>query len=339
MVINSREGNYKIKCRRRFIKDVSILVCAAPFITSCNKYFRSSKMHHIGYLSGAGFPELETAFTEELSKLGFREGKNLIIQRRFSRANTTDSSTMAPELAQMDLALVVVTALPLAIEIRKANPRMPMVIGTCPGMVSNGFAETLEHPGGIYTGLDELPPDVTSKRLRLLKIAVPAVDRVALLSTTPGKGGHEIQLADAQKTAPELGIEVKPYRATTLAELEKALSDLSKDGRNGLLSFQGGLSVVNRKLIVDFANEHHIPAIYQATLFAEAGGLMAWAPDLPQQYREAADYVAKILNGAKPGDLPVKHPEKYYLTLNASAAKKIGFTFPPDIVAQATRVL
>jgi ABC-type uncharacterized transport system substrate-binding protein len=111
---------------------------------------------------------------------------------------------MAAELAQMDLALIVAAALPFALAVRKANPSMPMVIATCPGMVSNGFAQTLDRPGGIYTGMDELPPGVTARRLSLLKTAAPAVTRVALLSTTPGRGGHEAQVADAEAAAPAL---------------------------------------------------------------------------------------------------------------------------------------
>ena len=197
----------------------------------------------------------------------------------------------------------------------------------------------MEHPGGIYTGMDELPKGVTSRRLQLLKEAAPTVTRIALLSTTPGTGGHEIQLSEAEKMAATLGIEVKPYRAGSLQQLEKALKDLVSDGMNGILSFQGGLGLANRQLIVDSAEQNKIPGIYNATLYAEAGGLMSWAPDLIQQYREAAHYVSEILKGAKPGDLPVKHPEKYYLTLNTSAAKKIGLTFPANILAQATRVL
>jgi putative ABC transport system substrate-binding protein len=214
-----------------------------------------------------------------------------------------------------------------------------MVIGTCPGMVSNGFAQTLEHPGGIYTGMDELPPGVTARRLSLLKTAAPAVTRVALLSTTPGRGGHEVQVADAERAASSLGVEVRPYRAATLGELKRALEGIASDSMNGMLNFQGGLSLGNRQLIVDFAAERRIPSIYQATLFAEAGGLMAWAPDLVEQYREAARFVDQILRGARPGDLPIKQPEKYYLTVNSSAARKIGLTFPQELLAQATRVL
>jgi putative ABC transport system substrate-binding protein len=131
----------------------------------------------------------------------------------------------------------------------------------------------------------------------------------------------------------------QPYRATSLAELSAALAEIVADAMDGMLNFQGGLSLANRLLITNHMNEHRLPAIYQATLFAEAGGLMAWAPDLVEQYREAARSVDKILNGASAGDLPIKHPAKYFLTLNANAARKIGLVLPPGLVQQATRVL
>jgi putative ABC transport system substrate-binding protein len=246
---------------------------------------------------------------------------------------------MAAELAHMDLQLIVAGALPFALEVRTANPAMPMVIATCPGMISNGFAESLEHPGRNVTGIDELPPGVTAKRLTLLRIAAPKVSSVALLSTTPGRGGHEIQLADAEQAARVLGIRVKPYRAASLGELQNVLATIVDDGMDGLLNFQGGLSLSNRQLIVDFAAEHRLPAIYQATLFAEAGGLMSWAPDLENQYRMAARYVDKILKGANPGDLPITYPPKYYLTIHAGAARRLGLTLPPALLAQADRVL
>ncbi len=239
----------------------------------------------------------------------------------------------------MDLELIVAAALPSALAVRAVSSAMPMVIGTCPGMVSNGFAQSLEHPGGNVTGMDELPPGLTGKRLTLLKTAAPGVSRVALLSTTPGRGGHERQLADAYTIAATLGISVKPYRATSLSELQSALAAIATDGMDGLASFQGALSLNNRKLIVDFAAEHRLPAVYQATLFAEAGGLMAWAPDLVQQFRIAARYVDQILRGANPGDLPIRHPARYYLTINAGAAKAMNLVLPQALLNEADRLV
>jgi putative ABC transport system substrate-binding protein len=293
----------------------------------------------IGFLMGAEFTSLVAAFKEELHKLGHIEGNNLIVETRLSRPNSSDVVAHAAELTGMGLELIVAAALPQALEVRKASPTMPMVVGTCPGMVSNGFAKSLEHPGGNVTGMDELPPGVTAKRLRLLKTAAPNVSRIALLSTTPGRGGHEAQLADAEQTAATLGVTVKPYRVGSFTELEPALAALVNDGMNGLVNFQGGLSLVNRKLIVDFAAKHGLPSIYQATPFAEAGGLMAWAPDLHEQFRIAARYVDQILRGAKPGDLPIQHPSRYFLTVNASAAMRIGLILPPALLAQADRVI
>lgn len=345
MSTNLYKGNAPVN-RRTALAQLSALATVAgwpeqatPSIVRGSTLFTNQAIPQIGYLGGAGVLALENVFREEMATLGYAEGKNMHIEQRLARPNTTEGVVMAAELAQMDLSLIVVAALPFALEVRKANPTMPMVIATCPGLVSNGFAKTLQHPGGIYTGLDELPPGVTAKRLHLLHTVVPDANRIALLSTTPGVGGHETQVADAEQTAARLGINVKTYRAASLPELQKALDEIVKDGMNGLLTFQGAVSIANRQLIVDFVSRHRIPAIYQATAFAEAGGLMAWAPDLPQQFREAAHYVDKILKGAKPGDLPAKHPEKYYLTLNKTAANNLGVSFSKELLAGAHKVI
>lgn len=323
--------------RRQFVKTLSLL-CAIPSI-SLSQLEDNHTIPRIGFLSGAGPLGLEKVFTEELKKLGFEEGKTVQIVMRLARPNTTDLAAMATELAGMDLSLIVAASLPIALEIRKNNPKMPMVLATCPGMVSNGFAKSLEHPGGIYTGMDELPKGVVAKRLQLLKAAVPTAKRIALLSATPGVGGHEAQVAEAETTAPTLGIEVRPYSVKSLEDLQKSLKDLTKDGVDGMVVFQGALTLANRKMVVDFAAQNRLPVIYQQSVFVEVGGLMAWAPDLQQQFREAAHFVEKILKGAKPGDLPVKHPDKYYLTLNKTAASQIGVKFSNELIAEATTVI
>ncbi len=327
----------RIYSRRSFVSRLGLFCCALP-VTARAQQVRPRRVRRIGFLIGAA-PTLITAFDEELRRLGYVNGENLIIERRISRPNTSDLAVQAAELAGMDLDLVLAGALPQALEMRKANPAMPMVIATCPGMVSNGFAKNLKRPGGIYTGMDELPPGVTAKRLRLLKTAAPKVSRVALLSTTPGRGGYEAQLADAEKVAKSLRLTVKPYRAASLRELETALAAIDNDGMDGLANFQGGLSLAHRQLIVDFAAKNSLPAIYQSAFFVEAGGLMAWTPNQEEQYRIAARYVDRILRGTKPGDLPIHYPDRYYLIINKSAAQGMGLVLPPVLVAQADRVL
>lgn len=298
-----------------------------------------SRVPHIGFLNGSTFPTMTAAFNEELKRLGYEDGKNIRVETRLSRPNSTDLEGFVTEFAKLDLNLVVAAALPIALVVRRVMPHMPMVVGTAAGLVSNGFAETVERPGRNTTGMDELPPGLTATRLTLLKEAAPHVSKVALLSTTPGRGGHEIQFTDAEKAAGELGIVVKPYRAASLAEVQAALSTIARDGMDGLLNFQGAVSLVNRQLIIDFAAEHRLPAIYQSKLFADSGGLMSYAPDQDEQFREAARYVDKILRGAKAGDLPIKHPARYFLSINRSAARGLRLALPPGLLRKADSVL
>jgi putative tryptophan/tyrosine transport system substrate-binding protein len=325
--------------RRTSRRSVSILLgCALPAL-AFGQAIQPTSVRRIGFLAGVAYTPSIAAFKAELHRLGYVEGQNLIIETHPASSGSASLAEDAAELARMDVELVVAGALPQALELRKANPAMPMVVATCPGMVNNGFAASLEHPGGIVTGIDELPPGVTAKRMRLLKTAAPDLSRIALLSTTPGHGGHETQLADAQQTAAELGVSVTAYRATSGSEVQTALAALLDDGMQGLLTFQGALSLIHRKLIIDFAVAHRLPGIYQATVFVESGGLMAWAPKLEEQNVLAAQYVDQILRGAKPGDLPVRYPPRYYLLVNTGAAGAIGLSLPPALLAQADYVL
>jgi putative ABC transport system substrate-binding protein len=323
--------------RRTFLAGLTRFTAALP-LTGWSRDTAQPRVPRIGFMSGAE-PSLISSFEDEMRTLGYTPGTNIHVEKRIGRMNTNDSAVHAAELGAMDLDFVVVAALPQALVMRQANPKMPMVIITCPGMVSNGFAASLERPGGIYTGLDELPPGVTRKRLQLLKRAAPTISRVALLSTTPGRGGYETQLADAERAAQELGFSVKAYRAATLAEITAALETIRSDKMNGLLNFQGGLSLANRQVIVDFAAAQRLPAVYQSHFFVESGGLMAWAPDQREQYRIGARMADRILKGTKPGDIPVQHPQPYGLHLNKGAAAAIGLTLPADLIAEAEKVL
>ena len=296
-------------------------------------------LRRIAFINGASFPTMTAAFQDELRALGWVEGTNVIVETRLLRSNTDDLAKALPELATLDLELVVAAALPIALEVRKALPTTPMVVATAAGLVSNGFAASFERPGGHVTGMDELPPGLTGRRLGLLKRAAPSLSRVALLSTTPGTGGHESQLEDAEAAASSLAVAVKPYRARTLAELKSALAAIHEDRMDGLLSFQGSLSLVNRNLIIEFVTTRRMPAMYQSRLFVASGGLMALSPDQDEQFRIAARYADRILKGARPGDLPIQHPARYFLAVHAGAARRIGLRLPPDLLAEADEVL
>ena len=324
--------------RRSVLAGVGALACSM-LLPSCTHRTGPARTPRIGFLTGVGFPTMTDAFRGELRRLGHVEGRNLILEMRQARPNTRDGEAQAAELAAMDLDLVVVASLPLALAVRRHNPLMPMVIATGPNLVGNGFAKSLAHPGGNATGLDELPPGLTGRRLALLKSAAPGVSRVALLSTTPGVGGHEIQVADAEAAAARLAVRVTTYRATSLPELQAALDAIVRDGNDGLVNFQGALSLVNRQLVIDTMLRHRIAAIYQSKLFAISGGLMALSPDQDEQFREAARYAHRILAGDRPGDLPIRHPGRYFLTVNLAAARGIGLALPRALLEQADTVL
>jgi putative tryptophan/tyrosine transport system substrate-binding protein len=325
-----------VPSRRRFLAELVLCAAAVPAADWSGTW--RQRVPRIGFLSGAE-PSLIASFEDEMRTLGYVPGRNIHVEMRLARPNTTDTTEHAAELGAMDLDFVVAAALPQALALRQANPKMPMVIITCPGMVLNGFAKSLERPGGIYTGMDELPPGVTQRRLQLLKRAARSISRVALLSTTPGRGGHEAQLADAQQAASALGISVSAYRASSLAEIRTALEAIRRDRMDGLVNFQGGLSLANRQVIVDFAAENRLPAVYQSLFFVESGGLMAWAPDQREQYRLAARYTDQIVKGKRPGDIPVRYPEPYLLHVNTKAAAAIGLALPADLLADADKVV
>ena len=214
----------------------------------------------------------------------------------------------------------------------------PVAFRTSPGMVSNRFAKSLEHAGGNVTGMEQLPPGVTAKRLTLLKTVAPSISRVALLSTTPGNGGHETQAADAEQAAASLRISVKVYRATSLPELETALASIASDDIERTREFPG--RPVNREPSDDRrfrrAASHPSGVSGDDTYGTRRS---SWAPDLVEQQRIVTSYVDKILKGAKPGDLPIRYPPGYAWTSNLVAAKGLELALSPSVLAQADRVI
>jgi putative tryptophan/tyrosine transport system substrate-binding protein len=310
-----------------------IAASAASLLVGC-AHSGTRRFARIGFMIGEGYPTFVEAFRGELRRLGYAEGGNLVIEERLSGASG-DLQRQAAELIGLKLDVIVAAALPQALELKRLGTSTPVVVATAPGFVANGLARSLERPGANFTGIDELPPGLTARRLRILATAAPHTRKVALLSTTPGIVSHGIQVADADAEASKLGVMVKAYRASSRAELELTLAAIAADGMQGLVNFQGGLSLTNRDLIVDSMRRQRIPAIYQSRLFVESGGLMAFSPDQEEQFRTAARYAHRIVSGASPGDLPILHPGRYYLTINRRSADSIGLTLHPELLKQA----
>lgn len=322
--------------RRGFL---ALAASSAATLAACRaRAPREKRIPRIGFMIGAMFPEMTAAFEDELRRLGYVDGENLVVEKRFSSADRNEMPQQASELAAMDLDVIVAAALPQLIALREAGATTPTVVGTAPGIVANGFAASAERPGGNVTGMDELPPGLTARRLEWLKTFAPGASNVALLSTTPGKG-HEVQLANAEQAAARLGVAVKAYRVATPAELAPALASIGQGGHDALLNFQGGLSLTFRQQIVDFANARGMPAIYQSRLFVESGGLLAWAPDQNEQFRIAARTAVRILRGANVGEIPLQHPARYFLSFNRATAAKLGIVPAPGLLARVDEVV
>lgn len=286
----------------------------------------------------ARYPEFVAAFTDELARLGHVDGRTVIIEKRLAKDDLSDVPAQALELTRMNLKVIVVGSSTWANAVMKANPKMPMIIVTSAAMVESGYAKSRERPGGNITGNDELPPGLTGHRMALLKEAAPGVSRIGLLAAAED-AAYRVQLGDANAAATRLSLTVKPYPAPSPKAIEQALAAMVADGMNGLVNFQSGFSLAHRQFIVDFAARHRLPGIYQATRFVDAGGLMAYSPDQDEQVREAARYADKVLRGARVGDLPIKYPPRYLLTINASAARALGLVLPAALLRKADRIV
>src|SRR4029453_12500798 len=221
---------------------------------------------------------------------------------------------------------------------KKATVTIPIVMGFDNDPVGNGFVASLAHPGGNITGLSTLAPEISGKQLELLKEIVPRLSRVAVLgnSTTPGtaQARREIELA-----AGALKVQLQYLDVVSLKDIETAFQAASKGHADAVLALTNPILNQNRKALADLAVKNRLPAIYYSAEFVEDGGLMTYSVSTTDPFRRAAVYVDKILKGAKPAELPVEQPQKFEFIINLKAAKQIGLTIPPNVLARADRVI
>jgi len=223
---------------------------------------------------------------------------------------------------------------------------IPIVLTTGADPVKSGLAESLAKPGGNVTGLSVIEEDLSGKRVEILKDTFPKMTRMAYLwnplavsYSEAGAPSANPSYVQAKKAAETLGVQLLSYKVRTLVEIEKAFADMQKVRPHALLVLQSPVMTLNSKRIVDLALEQQLPGMYPSNQFAQEGGLMAYGPLIGDLYRRAATYVDKILKGAKPADLPVEQPMKFEFIINLKAAKQIGLTIPPNVLARADKVI
>ncbi|HEU4344148.1 MAG TPA: ABC transporter substrate-binding protein [Candidatus Binatia bacterium] len=301
------------------------------------------KVFRIGFLdsstasSRAGLLE---AFWQEMRKLGWIEGKNIAIEYRFAEQKTECLPELAADLVRLKVDLIVVTAGTPALAAKKATTTIPIVMGNVGDPVGVGLVASLARPGGNVTGLSGLAVELNTKRLEVLKDAVPKLARVGLLRPPEDTITRDLQLKELRAAALVLKLKLEEIDTQLAAKgLESAFQTAKQRQVGAIMTTATTRLFAERKRIVELAGKHRLPAIYWQKEFVDEGGLMSYGVDFDDNYRRAAVYVDKILKGAKPADLPVQQATKFEFVINLKAAKQIGLTIPVRVLEQANQII
>jgi putative ABC transport system substrate-binding protein len=299
------------------------------------------KVTRIGYL-GLGAPDASPlrvdAFRQELRKLGYTEGKGFVIEWRHAEGELDRLSDLAAELVRLNVD-VIVTAGPVPTRAAKgATATIPIVMTQDPDPVGNGFVASLARPGGNITGLSNYALEISGKQLELLRETVPKLSRVAVFGSSIVPG-HPLQLREIGLASGAFNIQLQYLDVLGPNDSETAFRAASKQRAEALIVFGGSVLNSQRARILEFAVKSRLPAIYSGSVSVDAGGLMSYGVNINDLDRRAATYVDKILKGRKPADLPIEQPIKFDLIINLKAAKQIGLTIPPNVLARADKVI
>ena len=312
---------------------VAVILLAFAVITEAQQ---AKKIPLIGYLAGAGSGP-SPVFMRGLRDLGYVEGKNIAFVFRTTEGQNERYSDLAAEMVRLNVDIMVVGGNSGVGAAKKATSTIPIVMLSIGDPVGLGLVATLARPGGNITGLSQMSRDLTGKRLELLKEILLKVTRVAFVRD-PDHSGMKLRFKEAQTAAPALGITLLSLDVRSPNELTSALAAATKEHAEALMV--PAPMTRYEKQIADFAEKNRLPWTCDTMESVErAGCLMAYGPSYPDLHRRAATYVDKILKGAKPADLPVEQPTKFEFVINLKAAKQIGLTVPPNVLARANRVI
>jgi putative ABC transport system substrate-binding protein len=302
------------------------------------------KIFRIGFLdnsTASGSAVLVEAFRKELRKLGWIEGKNIAIEYRFAEQKNERVPELAADLVRLKVDLIVATATPVALDAKSATPTIPIVMLSAGDPAAAGLVASLARPGGNVTGLSTLSTELNTKRLEILKDAVPKLARVGLLRPTGVSNlARDLQLKELRAAALSLKLKLEEIETQPDAKgLEVAFETAKQKQVNAIMTMSTRPYFGERKRIVELAGKYRLPAIYPEQEFVDDGGLMSYGANYDDVYRRAAVYVDKILKGAKPADLPVQQATKFEFVINLKAAKQIGLTIPGRVLERANQVI
>jgi putative ABC transport system substrate-binding protein len=326
--------------RREFISLFGGAVAAWPLITRAQQ---GERMRRIGVLLPATADDTHYqiwlgAFLQGLAQAGWNIGQNVRIDIRWATASADAVRKNAAELAALAPDVIFGPGASTVGPLLQATRTVPIVFAVVADPVGAGFVNNLARPGGNVTGFMAFEYSISGKWLELLKQIFPTLTRAAVLRDAAIPTGIA-QLGVIQAVAPTLGVEIIQVNLRDAAEIEQAITTFAGSSNGGLIIAASGLAYIHRDRIIKLASERRLPAIYFERAFVAAGGLVSYGPDLIDQFRRAAGYVDRVLKEEKPADMPVQAPTKYELVINLKAAKALGLTVPPSVLAQASEVL
>jgi putative ABC transport system substrate-binding protein len=330
--------------KKNMKKRITLWLLATLFLANVSLVHaqQTGKVPRIGFLdnsTASGSAVLVDAFRQELSKLGWIEGKNITIEYRFAEQKLERLPELGADLVRLKVDLIVTSGGPTPLAAKKATSTIPIVMANSVDPVGAGLVASLARPGGNVTGLSGLTPELITKRLEILKDAIPRLSRVGLLRQPRGVLG-DLQLGELRPAALALKLKLEEIETQPDAKgLESALQTAKQKQVNAIMITAGSRFFAERKRIVELAAKYRLPAIYPQKEYVDEGGLMSYGTDLDDLSRRAAGYVDKIMKGAKPADLPVQQATKFEFVINLKAAKQIDLTIPVRVLERANQVI
>ncbi len=325
--------------RREFIMAIAGAMSAPMAAPAQN----SERVRHIAVLMpyAADEPDVQlrlAAFHQGLQEAGLIIGRSVAIDYRWGAGDVVRIRKYAAELATLAPDVILATGGSTTGPLQQATRSVPIVFVNVPDPVGSGFIESLERPGGNITGFTDFEYSLSVKWLELLKEIAPFVTRVAVLRDANNPSGTGL-FGAIQGASSRFGVDVYPVNLRDLGDIERSISALSRRGNGGVIVTANAVTIMHRKQIISLIAQYSLPAVYPYRLMVAAGGLLAYGHDTIESYRGAAAYVARILKGEKPQQLPVQTPTKYQLVINLKTAKALGLTVPPSLLARADEVI
>ena len=320
------------RCTIGLLVTLALGLLAAPFAAAA-----PSPVVRIGRLS-AGSPPSIAAFQETLRTLGYVEGDNVVLEERYAEGREDRLPALAAELVRLPVDLLMAGGIGAVRAAQHATRTIPIVMACADDPVEHGFVASLAHPGGNITGLSCQSAELDGKRLEFLTQTVPTATRIAVLGTAAMRGDRDARRA-LQGTADALGVQLYFLEVHSPAAFEGAFAAMQREGAGALLTLSCPFCFSARVQLLALAAQHRLPVMFRFPAYVEAGGLMAYGPNIADIWRRAAVYVDKILKGTKPADLPVEQPTTFDLVINLKTAEALGLTIPPALLFQATDVI